>query len=89
MRKVHGVEVQVVVFWVVTSSSDIIRYKRFEGPCCLRLQSEVFVLAKFSNPSIKSGYDYIRAVAQPPQQRTVCIGMCSGPRIELLKFRAK
>jgi hypothetical protein len=32
----------VAVFWVVTPCSDVIRYERFGGPCCLHLQGEVW-----------------------------------------------
>jgi hypothetical protein len=29
------------VFWAVTQYSDVVRYQRFGGPCCLHLQGEV------------------------------------------------
>jgi len=31
----------VMVFWIVTSCSVVVGYRRFGGLCCLRLQSEV------------------------------------------------
>jgi len=31
---------QVEVIWVVTSSSVVVGYKSFRGPCCLQLQGE-------------------------------------------------
>jgi hypothetical protein len=33
--------VQFEVLWVVTSCSDVVRYERFGGPCCLHLQGEL------------------------------------------------
>jgi hypothetical protein len=30
-----------VAFWVVTSRSVVVRYKRFKAPCCIHLQGEV------------------------------------------------
>jgi len=35
---VYCVLVHAVVFWIVTQRDDVIRYKRFEGRCCLYLQ---------------------------------------------------
>jgi len=35
------VKIQVEVFWVVTSCSDVVRYHRFGGFYCLHLQGEV------------------------------------------------
>jgi len=32
--------IQVVVFWVVTPSSDAVGYQRFGKPCSFRLQGE-------------------------------------------------
>jgi len=31
-------EIQIGVMWVVTSCSDVVGCRRFEGPCCLHLQ---------------------------------------------------
>jgi hypothetical protein len=36
-----AMNIQVVVFWVVTPCSDVIGYQRFGGPCCLHRQGEV------------------------------------------------
>jgi len=33
-------EFQVEVFWVVTSCSVVVGYRRFGGLCCLHLQGE-------------------------------------------------
>jgi hypothetical protein len=33
-------KIQVAVFWVVTPRSDVVRYWRFGGSCCLRLHPE-------------------------------------------------
>jgi len=33
-------KIQIVVFWVITPSSDA-EYQRFGEPCCLHLQGEV------------------------------------------------
>jgi len=30
-----------VVFWIMTPCSDVVGYRRFGGPCCLHLQSEI------------------------------------------------
>jgi len=35
---------QVLVFWVVTTYSDVTGYQRFEGPCCLHDLSVVFII---------------------------------------------
>jgi hypothetical protein len=32
-------QVQVEDFWVVTPCNDVVGYQRFEGPCCLHLQT--------------------------------------------------
>jgi hypothetical protein len=38
---------QVMVFWVMTSCSHVVRYhQHFEGPCCLHHQGEVNVVGK-------------------------------------------
>jgi len=34
-------KIQVAVFWVMTPCSDVVGYRRFGGPCCLRLQGEL------------------------------------------------
>jgi hypothetical protein len=34
-------DIQVAVFWVVTSRSDVVGYQRFGGPCCHPLQGDV------------------------------------------------
>jgi hypothetical protein len=35
------VKFEVEVFWYVASCSDMVRYQRFGGPCCLHLRGEV------------------------------------------------
>jgi hypothetical protein len=37
------VKIQVEVFCYVTPCSVVVRYQRFEGPCCLHLQGEAFM----------------------------------------------
>jgi len=32
---------QVDAFWVVTSSSDVVGYQHYGGPCCFHVQNEV------------------------------------------------
>jgi hypothetical protein len=37
-----AMKIQVEIFWVVTLCS-VVRYQRFIGPCCLRLEAEVIL----------------------------------------------
>jgi hypothetical protein len=43
-------EAHVAVFWVVMRYSNVVGYRRFGGPCCSHLQSEVFVSYHISTP---------------------------------------
>jgi hypothetical protein len=47
--------IQVVIFWaVVTPCSDVGRYQRFGGPCCIHLQGEVKMEAAKSSETLVS-----------------------------------
>jgi hypothetical protein len=35
-----AMKIEVVVFWVVTPSINVVGYQSFGGPCCLHLQGE-------------------------------------------------
>jgi hypothetical protein len=49
-----AVKIQVDVFWVVTSCSDVVGYQCFGTLCCLCLQGEVKMEAEWSSEMVAS-----------------------------------
>jgi hypothetical protein len=60
-----AVEIQVVVFWVMTLSGDVVGYQHFIGPCCLHLQGEVTGAGK---GGLEIGKEYKRGRVHVGQQ---------------------
>jgi hypothetical protein len=50
-----AMEINIVVFWVVTTCGDLVGYQRFGGPCCLHLILKTNVGVKLASAAVMAG----------------------------------
>jgi hypothetical protein len=71
--------IHVMVFWVITSSSDVAGYKHFRESCCLHLQGEVHGSRKGGHKYRQGVYEEVKSVwANRKGGRTVIIVVGKG-----------